>query len=97
LPKMAIAGTLQLPIESTNLVVPRDALVRRDENWLVYTVRDGKAVEVKVQTIADLGETMAISSTQLRAGQAVVVRGSEALKSGSPVQVVETQKTNQTS
>jgi HlyD family secretion protein len=97
LPKMAIAGTLQLPIESTNLVVPRDALVRRDENWLVYTVRDGKAVEVKVQTIADLGETMAISSTQLRAGQAVVVRGSEALKPGSPVQVVETQKTNQTS
>jgi HlyD family secretion protein len=63
----------------------------------VYTIRDGKAVEVKVQTIADLGETMAISSTQLRAGQAVVVRGSEALKPGSPVQVVETQKTNKTS
>lgn len=97
LPKMAIAGTLQLPIEATNLVVPRDALVRRDENWLVYTIRDGKAVEVKVQMVADLGETVAISSNQLRAGQAVVVRGSEALKSGSPVQVVENQNTKKTS
>ena len=90
LPKMAIAGTLQLPIEATNLVVPRDALVRRDENWLVYTVREGKAVEVNVQMVADLGETMAIASPQLQAGQAVVVRGSEALKPGSPVQIVET-------
>jgi HlyD family secretion protein len=97
LPKMAIAGTLQLPIEATSLTVPRDALVRRDENWLVYTVRDGKAVEVKVQMVADLGATMAVSSTQLRAGQAVVVRGSEALRPGSPVQVVENQNTNKKS
>ncbi|NJR32674.1 MAG: efflux RND transporter periplasmic adaptor subunit [Chamaesiphon sp. CSU_1_12] len=97
LPKMAIAGTLQLPIAATSLSVPRDALVRRDENWLVYTVRDGKAVEVKVQMVADLGETVAISSTQLRSGQAVVVRGSEALRPGSPVQVVKNQNTNETS
>ncbi|PSB59002.1 efflux RND transporter periplasmic adaptor subunit [Chamaesiphon polymorphus] len=97
LPKMAIAGTLQLPIAATSLSVPRDALVRREENWLVYTVRDGKAVEVKVQMVADLGETVAISSPQLRSGQAVVVRGSEALRPGSPVQVVENQKTNKTS
>lgn len=97
LPKMAIAGTLQLPIAATSSIVPRDALVRRDENWLVYTVRDGKAVEVKVQMVADLGETVAISSPQLRAGQAVVVRGSEALRPGSPVQVVENKNTNKTS
>jgi HlyD family secretion protein len=97
LPKMAIGGTLQLPIEATSLSVPRDALVRRDDNWLVYTVRDGKAVEVQVQLVADLGKTMAISSNQLRVGQPVVVRGSEALRPGSPVQVVETQNTNKTS
>jgi HlyD family secretion protein len=94
LPKMAIGAELQLQDDRlrrdpSNFVVPRDALVQRDENWLVYTVVDGKAAEVNVQLTADMGETMAISSPQLQVGQPVVVRGNEALMPGAPVQVVE--------
>lgn len=96
LPKMAIAGELQLSIDQSSFVVPRDALVQRDETWLVYTVVDGKAAEVKVQLVVDMGETMAISSNQLQVGQPVVVRGSEALMPGAPVQVAE-QNTKQES
>lgn len=96
LPKMAIAGELQLPINPNSFVMPRDALVQRDDNWLVYTVANGKAAEMKVQLVADMGETVAISGNQLRSGQPVVVRGGEALMHGAPVQVAE-QNTKQES
>lgn len=96
LPKMAIAAELQLQVDPSSFVVPRDALVRRDETWLVYTVVDGKASEAKVQLVVDMGETMAISSSQLQVGQPIVVRGSEGLMQGAPVQVVE-QNTQQES
>jgi len=96
LPKMAIAGELQLPIDPNSFVVSRDALVQCDDNWLVYTVANGKAAEMKVQLVADMGETVAISGNQLRSGQPVVVRGGEALMHGVPVQVAE-QNTKQES
>ncbi len=89
LPKMAIAGELQLQVDPDSFIVPRDALVRRDETWLVYTVVDGKAAQLQVKLVVDMGETMAISSSQLQVGQPVVVRGGEALMHGAPVQVVE--------
>jgi HlyD family secretion protein len=89
LPKMAIAAELQLPAAQNSFVVPRDALVQRDDNWFVYTVANGKAAEIKVQLVVDMGETVAISGAQLRSGQPVVVRGGEALMNGAPVQVAE--------
>ncbi len=89
LPKMAIAAELQLQVAASSFVVPRDALVQRDESWLLYTVVDGKAVEAKVNVVVDMGETMAITGDQLENGQAVVVRGTEGLMPGMPVQVVE--------
>lgn len=96
LPKMAIGGEIQLQVAPSSFVVPRDALVQRDENWFVYTVVEGKAAEINVNWVTDMGETVAISSSQLQSGQPVVVRGSEALMDGAPVQVVE-QNTKQES
>jgi RND family efflux transporter MFP subunit len=89
LPKMAIAAELQLQVEPNSFVVPRDALVQRDDNWLVYTVANGKAAQIPVKLVVDMGETMAISSSQLQVGQPVVVRGGEALMHGAPVQIAE--------
>ncbi|MBD2212984.1 efflux RND transporter periplasmic adaptor subunit [Calothrix sp. FACHB-156] len=89
LPKMAIAAELKLQIAPNSFVVPRDALVQRDDNWLVYTVANGKAAQVPVKLVVDMGETMAISSNQLQIGQPVVVRGGEALMHGAPVQIAE--------
>lgn len=89
LPQMAIAGELQLQVAPNSFVVPRDALVQREDSWLVYTIANGKAAEIKVNLVADMGETVAISSRQLQPGQPVVVRGGEALMNGAPVQVAE--------
>jgi len=50
--------------------VPRDALTRRGEQWLIYSVVEGKA-KFEVELIADMGEKMAISNEQL-VGQPVV-------------------------
>lgn len=96
LPKMAIAAELQLQVAPSSSIVPRDALVRRGENWVVYTVVGGKATEVPVELVVDLGETVGISSSQLQVGQPVVVRGGEGLMPGAPVQVVN-QNTKQES
>ncbi len=87
LPKMAVQGELQLRVDSASFVIPRDALTRRGEKWLVYTVAEGKAEEIEVELLADMGGTMAISSDKLQVGQAVVVRGSDALADGALVQV----------
>jgi len=73
LPGMAIQGE-QPRTNSPSFVVPRDALTRRGEQWLIYSVVEGKAKQFEVELIADMGEKMAISNEQLKVGQPVVVR-----------------------
>jgi len=65
-PGMAIQGELQLRTNSPSFVVPRDALTRRGEQWLIYSVVEGKAKQFEVELIADMGEKMAISNEQLK-------------------------------
>lgn len=95
LPKMAVVGELSLQVDPSSFVVPRDALIRRDEKWLVYTIANGKATEVEVKLVADMGEKMAIFSDKLRVGQPVVVRGGEALADGAAVQVTQQNSSQQ--
>lgn len=97
LPGMAIQGELQLRTNSLSFVVPRDALTRRGEQWLIYSVVEGKAKQFEVELIADMGEKMAISNKQLTVGQPVVVRGSDGLSDGATVQVTEPDTNTQTS
>lgn len=97
LPGMAIQGELQLQVNSPSFVVPRDALSRREDQWLLFTVADGRVNQLEVELIADMGEQMAIANEQLRAGQPVVVRGGDILTDGATVQVVERDTNPQTS
>lgn len=89
LPKMAIAAELELQVDANSYVIPRDALIQREDRWFVYTVANDKATEMNIQLVADMGETVAISGEQLRVGQPIVVRGGEALMNGAPVQATE--------
>jgi len=66
---MAIQG--ELNYEPILALVPRDALTRRGEQWLIYSVVEGKAKQFEVELIADMGEKMAISNEQLKVGQPV--------------------------
>ncbi|MBD2346384.1 efflux RND transporter periplasmic adaptor subunit [Anabaena subtropica] len=89
LPGMAIAGNLNLPSNRSSFVVSRDALTRRQNQWLVFTVADGKAQQVEIEMIADMGKDVAIYNPSLRTGQNIVLRGSDGLQDGATVKVVK--------
>jgi RND family efflux transporter MFP subunit len=86
---MAIAGNLALPANKPSFVVSRDALTRRQDQWLVFTVTNGKAQSLAVQIVADMGERVAIYGDRLRAGQPIVLTGGDGLKNGAAVKVME--------
>ncbi len=89
LPGMAVTGNLELGNQSQGLVVSRDALTRRGNQWLVFAVKEGKAKQIAVEMIADMGEEVAISGTGLQPGQTVVLQGGDALKDGVAVKSVD--------
>ncbi len=85
---MAITGNLQIAANTPSLIVSRDALTKRQNQWFVYTIANGKARQIKVQMIADMGEKVAISNPELRAGQAIVSRGGDGLSDGTAIKLV---------
>nr|WP_235006758.1 efflux RND transporter periplasmic adaptor subunit [Calothrix rhizosoleniae] len=89
LPGMAVTGNLELGNQNQGLVVSRDALTRRGNQWLVFAVEDGKAKKITVEMIADMGEKVAISGTGLQPGQSVVLQGGDGLKDGAAVKLVD--------
>ena len=89
LPGMAIQANLALPVENTNtFIVPRDALTRRGNEWLLFAVNDDRARQVNVEMIADMGREIAIANTELQEGQSIVVTGGDGLTDDAVVQVV---------
>lgn len=87
LPGMAVSANLELPGNTPGFVVSRDALTRRQNQWFVYSVENGKARQFEVEMVADMGEKVAISSTNndLKAGQPIVLKGGDGLKDGAAV------------
>ncbi|MEJ2534536.1 MAG: efflux RND transporter periplasmic adaptor subunit [Gammaproteobacteria bacterium] len=71
------------------LAVPRDALVLRPEGASVFVLGDdGTAREVGVETGIGAGEQIEVRG-QLSAGDTVVIRGNERLRTGQAVTVAE--------
>lgn len=89
LPGMAIGGTLEMPADRTSFVVSRDVLTQRQNQWLVFAIDAGKAKQIPVELVTDMGEKVAIYSNALQTGQAIVLRGSDGLRDGAPVKVVQ--------
>ena len=65
----------------------KDAIVRQGQQTLVYTVREGKAAPIPVQTSSSDGPMVAIKAEGLSEGMQVVIRGNERIFPGSPVMV----------
>jgi RND family efflux transporter MFP subunit len=93
LPGMSVRGDLRLGAGETGVSVPRDAVLRYPDGrvvvWVIETV-DGvpTALERVVQTGFRFDGRVEIRSG-LRAGDEVVVKGNESLRSGQPVDVYE--------
>jgi len=89
IPGMAIAGNLNMPSNRSSFVVSRDALTRRQNEWLVFAVADGKAKQIPVEMVSDMGKNVAIYHPTLRIGQRIVLRGGDGLQDGAPVKIVD--------
>ena len=89
LPGMAIQANLALPVEATDtFIVPRDALTRRGNEWLLFAVNDNQAQQIAVEMVADLGEEVIVANAELEEGQNIVVTGGDGLTDSAIVQVV---------
>ena len=84
---MLVRATLSLDDKFTSLAVSKDAIIRQGMNTMVYTVVEGKAAPVPVQTTSTDGKMVAVESESLQEGMEVVVRGNERIFPGSPVRV----------
>ena len=89
LPGMAIQANLAMPVENADtFIVPRDALTRRGNEWLLFAINNNQAQQIAVEMVADLGTEVVIANPELEEGQRVVVRGGDGLRDSAAVQVV---------
>ncbi len=86
---MAVTGAVVMPSDRPSFVVSRDVLTLRNSQWFVFTIAQGKAKQVAVDLVADMGEQVAIYNPDLQDGQAIVLRGGDGLRDGGSVKVVK--------
>ena len=83
---ISVAVPTALPSEQ--FIVPRDALVLGEKGIRVFVLdQDGKALGIPVEVGADHGNFVAVEGP-LAAGQRVIVRGAESIRSGDQVTVL---------
>lgn len=91
LPGMAVQADLQSSTNLAGLVIPRDALTRRNQEWLVFIIESGdppQAQALPVELLTDMGTQVLIRHPELRPGQKIVLRGGDGLQDKSPVKIV---------
>jgi multidrug efflux pump subunit AcrA (membrane-fusion protein) len=74
------------------LMVPKDALVNRGEESVVFTVDGATAREVKLRVEDFHGDKAEVSGGKLEAGDKVVVLGNERLRDGQAVEIVSAEE-----
>jgi len=70
------------------LLVPKDAVVRRGADEVVFVVENGVAKQVKVKTGRAVQQLMEIHNSGLKPNQEVVIIGNESLTGGAKVRKV---------
>ncbi|MCX5685368.1 MAG: HlyD family efflux transporter periplasmic adaptor subunit, partial [Planctomycetota bacterium] len=69
------------------LVVPRAAVLPKEDKHVVFTLKDGKAVEHEVKTGLEDNEQVEVLGDALKAGEKVIVEGNYELENGMLVKV----------
>lgn len=89
LPGMAVQASLAMPVTDANtFIVPRDALTRRGDNWLLFTVNNNQAQQKEVEMVADLGQEVIVANPELKAGETIVTTGGDGLSDSAAVKVI---------
>ncbi len=94
MPGMSVSAWLPEGQSQTHLTVPKDALVKRGNNHIVYKVTSQNdqqnAAPVIVNVLFHQGNVVAISTPQLAAGDKVITEGNERLMPGPVIAVADT-------
>jgi HlyD family secretion protein len=80
--------SLNLGTSHESTLIPRDALIYRGDQPGVYTIEEEKAKYLPLRTGLTQGDKVEVLSG-LTAGEVVITRGSNMIKEGDPVRVVE--------
>ena len=87
--------TVKVGNERSGLLVPKDAVVRRGVDEVVFVVENGVARQVKVKTGRAVQQLMEIHNSDLKPNQEVVVIGNEGLTGGAKVRKVDRKQPGQ--
>jgi multidrug efflux pump subunit AcrA (membrane-fusion protein) len=85
---MFVRVQIVIAVHPDALILPREAILMQGESKTVYTVEEGMAREVSVQTGFQEGDRVEILEG-LSGEDRVVVRGHLGLQSGTKVRVIE--------
>ncbi|MBI9087805.1 MAG: efflux RND transporter periplasmic adaptor subunit [Desulfobacterium sp.] len=89
-PVLNMSATVAMPVgeKKDMLLVPRDALVSHNGQYMVYTVDGGKAAPMPVTIISYVGQHVAIESNGFKADMPLVVDGNDRLRPGQAVTII---------
>lgn len=87
-PGMFARVAIRTGAEVRALFVPRDAVIRRGRQDLVFVVTGDRAQAVPVETGLEADSLVAVRADGLRSGQVVITLGNEGLQPDARVQVV---------
>ena len=89
LPGMAIGADLAMPVKNADtFIVPRDALTRQGDNWLLFAVDNNQAQQLEIEVVADLGKEVVITNPELQSGTEIVIKGGDGLTDDAAINVV---------
>ena len=80
--------TVSLGNGRSGLLVPKDAVVRRGADQVVFVVENGVVKQVKVKTGRAVQQLLVIHNSDLKPNQEVVIIGNESLTDGAKVRKV---------
>ena len=85
-----VSAAIPMRAERDSLVVPRDALILRQDGTFVFRINaDNKAERITVVTGESAGDQVAVAG-QLNEGDRIVIRGAETLSEGREVSIIST-------
>jgi RND family efflux transporter MFP subunit len=95
-PGMSIVGLIAAGKHEPTLTIHKDAILRDDAGEFVFFSAGpeggagGPAGVARIQTLFPLGQRVAVRSSTLRPGMAIVVEGNERLAPGQPLNITAT-------
>lgn len=85
-----VHAVIEVTKKAAALVVPRSAVLPDEDNkQILFTVKDGKAVEHEVEVGITSGEFVEVTASSLHDGDAVVTLGNYELTDGMAIQAAE--------